>query len=256
VFHKPSGVDQYVIGADVAEGLVHGDASCASVLRMKPSGLDLRYRLEAQYHARIDSELYAYELFKLALLYYPSTLVIERNSIGAAVIKTLKDLGCWMLFHDFSRLEKVLDSMDASYGVSTNRATKGVIVSALQGVIKLCRVGVPAITIEDELTLEELENYVQQPTETGRSFRFEGEGGAPDDRPMSIALALYATKTFPVYDFDLQQKLEAAAKATKTQSQQSEETRSFWKTVHEEQRKRLEAEQEQEQFARAWDAWS
>lgn len=246
VWTPPHPLGQYVIGCDVAHGLTRRDASVASVLRMKPMGFDIYFNMAAQYHAWIDPILYAEELFKLGLLYAPATLVIERNGPGEVVIKRLKDLGCWFMYHDTAALGSVMESLDSLYGVDTNVRTKSVIVSMLQSTMKLRRVGKPSLVLPCTDTIKELRAYIQSPTESGKSFRFEasgtGEDGLPmhDDRVMSLALAIYAAKTSPIYDFDLEKHLRAAVRG----KAQDETTRKFWERFRREEEEKRQRMQE------------
>lgn len=233
VWQPPKKLGQYVIGVDVSQGLTRRDASVASVMRMFPTGLDIEFDMVAQYHGWVDSLLYAVEIMKLGLLYYPATLVIERNGPGDAVIQKLKDMGCWFLFHDVSAISSYDMNFASLYGVTTNQQTKSIIISMLQSVFKLNRLGKDAIHIPCADTIRELKAYVQKPTESGRSFRFEADGTEHDDRVMSLALALYAAKTSPLYDFEHEKRVKAElAAGSDTRDAYS---KKFWSDIRAEQ---------------------
>jgi hypothetical protein len=235
LWEKPDPFGQYVIGADVAFGLTGRDASVASVLRLRPMGLDLRFQLVAQLYGWLDPVLYATELLKLGIFFGPAvSLAIERNGPGEVVIKTLKDLGCWFLFRDLNSQTAFREGLEQSFGIDTNIRTKSIIVSLLQSLFVLNRAGQEAISIPCAETLRELRAYVQKPTESGRTWRFEADGTEHDDRVMSLALGVYAAKTGNIYDFDRDRQLAREIARRAKGEALDEHSREFWADVHEE----------------------
>lgn len=249
MWRKPKKFQQYIIGADVAHGLTHRDSSCADVISMNPVGTSVALEQCAQMHGWINALLYAEELFKLGLLYstpgefYPY-LVIERNGPGMEVIQRLTDLGCWFVFQDVTSGAQVKYQLQSQYGVTTSLASKPVLISILQGVLRNKKFGQPSITIHSERTLDQLETFIQEDTEKGNP-RFLGEGGGHDDCVMSLAVGTYGVKNFPLFDYELHAEWIARRKIGKKTDSYSQ---LVWDRLHAEQKDRLEAQRELDQW--------
>lgn len=213
IWRDPDPSGQYIIGCDVAHGLLHGDASAASVLRMYHYGHDLHFDQVAQLHGWINPRIYAEECMKLALLYNDAIIVPERRGPGDEMIRTLKELGYWNVFRDVSDPAQNEFSPDPILGLDTNVRTKGQMVAMLQQVIKDRRTGRSTLKVRCIDTLEELGCYSQEVTDLG-NVRFNGSSGMHDDRVISLMLAVYAAKAFGIYDHttDLNRAREEARK--------------------------------------------
>ncbi len=230
VWEKPDLECQYIIGVDVAKGLTKRDASCASVFKVDLEGSFFRFKLVAQYHGWINPEPYAEILFKLGLWYGACPIVIERNGPGDSVIyQMVNRLHCWFLLRDIQNPAMMRLGMNTLYGVDTNVATKGMMIGFLQQAIKDRSTGVTNIEIPDQDTLSELESYIQEPSDSGHSFKFKGLGSSHDDRVMSCAVAVYAVKTFPDA-FSIDRANESRIRRHSSSSGDAS-TKSFWKAV-------------------------
>lgn len=208
IWKTPERFGQYIIGADVAQGLTNRDASCASVFQLSRVGLDFHYELVAQYHGWVNSLAYGEELAKLGYYYNTALVVVERRGPGDATLHRLKELDYWNIFRDLSDPSQATAVPDALLGVDTNVKTKGILVSMLQNCVKDKRTGKRSLKVHCYNTLEEFGHFGQERTESKLSYRFRGEGGMHDDRVMACALAIYAAKIYPeVYDIDLEVKL-------------------------------------------------
>jgi hypothetical protein len=242
VWRKPQKYTQYIIGADVSHGLTGRDFSCADVLAMTPIGSGvIQMEQEAQYYAHINPMQYAEELFKLGLFYsnpphYYPWLVVERNGPGLEVIQCLIDMGCWFIFQDVTSGAQVKFQLQNRYGVGTTLASKPVLISVLQGVVRAYRHGTQALILHSEDSIDELESYIQEETEK-KNVRFTAESGSFDDRVMSLGVASYAVRSFPLFNWELhaQWKEERArAIAEETKEPRSENSVRFWKSINEE----------------------
>lgn len=202
VWEKPDPLGQYVIGADVAQGLLKNDPSAASVLRMRHLGYELNFELVAQLHGWINPRTYAAQCMKLALWYNEAVLVPERRGPGDEMIRSLKEWGYWNLFRDVTDPAQVEFVADPRMGLDTNVSTKAHMVSVLQQTVKDSGTGKRTIVIRCEDTLEELGCYGQETTDKG-NVRFAGESGMHDDRVMSLVMGVYAGKVFGIYDHQL-----------------------------------------------------
>ena len=172
VWEMPEDGLRYVIGADVAEGLEHGDFSVAHVIEAKTR------RTVACYHARVDADLFGSDvLFNLGRFYNQALVGIENNNQGLATNKALARV----LYHPQYK-QRMINRAHATQasdvlGWRTNAITKPVAIVELNQAL---RDGV--LHVYDADTHAEL-----------RSFVREGDGkmhGSPfDDRVMALAIA-------------------------------------------------------------------
>jgi hypothetical protein len=211
IWEMPESAYQYVIGADVAQGLTNGDYSCASVLKMSFAGHDLEFAMVAQLHGWINPRTYAEEVMKLAMFYNDAILVVERTGPGAETIRSLREWGYWNMFRDHSDPADNEFNQDSLLGIDTNMRTKSVMISVLQQTIKDKRTQKRTIRVPCRQTIDELGSYGQERTPSGHSIKFRGESGMPDDRVMSLVFAVYAAKAFGTFDYNLDAKLKAEA---------------------------------------------
>jgi hypothetical protein len=229
VWEPPSPYEQYIIGVDVAKGLTKGDASAACVFKVRLEGSFFHFTLVAQYHGWINPVPYAAHVFKLGLWYNQAPIVVERNGPGDSVIYQLvNELHCWFVLQDIQNPAQVRIGMNALYGVDTNVTTKGMMISMLQNVIKDRASGRRSLECYCEETISELENYIQERSQSGNTFTFKGIGNAHDDRVMAAAVAVYAVKTFPTaYSADRALELNRA----KLKVHRTQHNTEFWRDV-------------------------
>ena len=84
IWQKPIKNVRYVIGADVAEGLIDGDYSCGDVLKL-PEMIQV-----AHIHGHIDPDLFGLYLNCLGRYYNNELLGPEVNSMGHTVLATVQ----------------------------------------------------------------------------------------------------------------------------------------------------------------------
>jgi hypothetical protein len=171
VWEHPIESHVYVIGADVAEGLGHGDASAAHVIDVGES------RVVAAWHGRYATDLFADELFAMGIYYYGCLLGVEANNHGHAVISDLRRLSYPKLFRRRSSPTSHQKALTPQYGWWTSKESKAVMIDDLARVIRTEELGIP-----DEETIRELKTFARD--DRGKM------GGQPfDDRVMSLAIA-------------------------------------------------------------------
>ena len=168
------GVD-YVVGADVAEGLIGGDYDDAVVTRMAEDG---RTYEVAAVHGHMPPQDFADIIAQLALYYGDTTACVERNNMGLAVINRLTDLR----IPQFVRQKD--DAVDpglqeVKFGVFTTRTNKASHVNMLGELIHL-----DMWEFRSPEAIDECMRYVWD----GKGG-MGGAKGAHDDRVMSRVMA-------------------------------------------------------------------
>jgi hypothetical protein len=165
---------QYVIGADVAEGLVSGDYSVAIVL-------DNDLNVCAKWRGHTDPDLFGKEIVKLAMLYNEAYVAVENNNHGLTTLKSILNEDYYNLFYT-KIYDKVNDTITKKLGWSTNARTKPLAIDKLAEYIRERFFGMWDIDI-----IEELYSYVID--DKGRTNAQEGKY---DDCVMALAIALQA----------------------------------------------------------------
>lgn len=171
--------DEYVIGADVAEGLEIGDFSCAQVLSKKSA------EQVAVWHGKCSPEEFASILVSMGKFFRNADLAPERNFHGFAVVNRIREhLKYTNLFseYDASNLEKASGnkSFVKRFGWDTNSKTKPLMIQELGAFIRDGH-----LRINDTATIDELITYIYD-----RDGRTEAMAGCYDDRVMALAIAL------------------------------------------------------------------
>ncbi len=170
VWDHPDPEHKYVIGADVAMGLEHGDFSTAHVIDAT-TGV-----VVAHWHGHLDPDLFGVELAKLGWWYNYSLMAPEANSHGLSTVKGLQRVGYRNIYRTRS-LQDRHERKGETLGFYTRKNTKPIIIDDLRLAI---RDG--SLTLWDHETLAEMRTYVRD--ERG------GMHGSPyDDRVMSLAIA-------------------------------------------------------------------
>lgn len=171
VWAEPEHDAVYVIGADVAEGLDHGDYSCAHVLDAR-TGAQM-----ACWHGRTPADVFGEELRLLGLWYNTALIGVEQNNHGLTTITRLRQLEYPNLYRH-KTVDQVSKKQTLKFGWPTNATTKPLMIDDLD---RAMREG--SISIYDRLTVGELKTYV-------RDERAKMHGSPHDDRVMSLAIAV------------------------------------------------------------------
>lgn len=175
IWQEPLQSHVYVIGADTAEGLEHGDAAAAAVLDVH-SGL-----LVATFHGTYEPDPFGEELFQLGNYYNKALMGVEANNHGHTTIATLRRLGYPKIFRRRT-FGQVSERYAPQFGWLTNKQTKPKMIDDLGAAI---RDG--TIDVRDEYTLAELRTYIREYTSGGG---VKMHGSPHDDRVMALALAV------------------------------------------------------------------
>lgn len=175
MFQEPLAKHAYVIGADVAEGLEHGDFSCGQVLDVETGFL------VCSWHDKTDADLFGDQLYDLGRFYNTALIGVEINSIGHTTITQLRKRGYPRLFRR-RVLGQITEGYAPQYGWHTNHVSKGIMIEGLNTAIRD-----RAIDIRDEHTLAELRTYVREYSTAGN---VKTHGSPHDDRVMALAIAV------------------------------------------------------------------
>lgn len=172
IWKMPDGNRSYCIGADVAEGLVEGDYSCACVG-------DDNFDIVAMWHGHIDPDLYGLELIKLAKYYNDAYLGVENNNHGLTTLSSIKKNEYWNLFFSKS-YDKIADTLTQKLGWTTSIRTKPLMIDKLSEFIREMYLG-----IYSDLLISEAYTYIIE--DNGAT---NAQVGCHDDTIMACAIML------------------------------------------------------------------
>lgn len=170
VWKEPIPGRPYVIGADVAEGLEHGDCSCADVVD------HLTGEQVAQWHGHIDADLFGRLLAHLGRRYNGAWIGPERNNHGLTTVTTLVNLNYPHIYAEM--VPEPPGKPRRRYGWCTSWTTRPLIIDNL---IELMREGSHGIRCAE--TFEEMMSFKIQ-----ADGKQQAEEGMWDDRVMSYAI--------------------------------------------------------------------
>ena len=181
VFSKPKSGNKYVIGADVAEGLVNGDYSTLDVLEV-PSG-----KQAATWRGHIDPDQYGVLLAKIGNWYNGALIGVERNNHGLTTVTKLRDLHYRNQYAQ-EDLEHISDGKETKkLGWLTTGKSKLKIIDQLAAEL---RDGDHGIFCQE--TIDEMGTYT-----IDEEGRYGAKSGCFDDRVMSRAIAGEMLRQFP-----------------------------------------------------------
>lgn len=175
IWNMPEKGEEYVIGADAAEGIEGGDFSVADVIRVRDMKTVARYRSQM-----IDPDQFAHILDKLGRFYNFALIGPEVNNHGLAIVQRLRDLFYSNIYKRESGLDEVFETPTSKFGWKTTTITKPLAIDYLAEAI---REGL--VQDEDIVFIEEAFSYVRD--EKGRT---NAESGTHDDTVMAKAIAL------------------------------------------------------------------
>lgn len=117
VWHGPEKGGEYVIGADIAEGVETGDYSCAKVVHKQTR------RVVAQWHGHIDADHFGELLVDIAQAYNNAIIVPEINNMGITTLTAIKRRG---YYYVYSRevWDELAKEMTKKLGWRTTRSNK------------------------------------------------------------------------------------------------------------------------------------
>jgi hypothetical protein len=176
VWEFPNKNHVYVIGADVAEGLEHGDYSCCFVVDASTR------ETVAMYHARVDADLFGTDILgELGEWYNTALIGVESNNHGLTTLKALQGAKYRNIYRQHRHLQR-FEPKTEMLGWRTTVSSKALAIDELNREIRQGE-----LTLPDEQTIGELKTFVR-----------DGNGrmhGSPfDDRVMALAITAQMLK--------------------------------------------------------------
>ena len=184
IWEKPKPYKEYVIGADVAEGLKGGDFSVAAVVDISTMEVAARWR------GHCDPDKFGEILGALGTYYNYALIGVEVNNHGLTTVQKLRDTFYTNLYKRDRGYDEEWETPTVNLGWKTDMRTKRLMVDDL---IKLVRERV--IKDKDIVFINEAFSYVRD--ERGR---MNAEEGSHDDTIMATAIAY---QLFPWGDNDI-----------------------------------------------------
>jgi hypothetical protein len=174
IWELPEPGEEYVIGADVAEGLSTGDFSVADIIRKKDMKTVARFR------GHPDPDQFGEILERLGRFYNYALIGVEINNHGLTTVQRLRNMFYRNLYRRERGQDEVFEETTSKFGWKTDLRTKPMAVDYLAEAI---REGY--VIDRDIVFVEEAFSYVRD--ERGRT---NAEDGAHDDTIMAKAIAL------------------------------------------------------------------
>lgn len=183
IWKLPEATHSYVIGADVAEGMEHGDFSVAQVLDVSNG------RLVAKWRGHIDPDLFGSDiLWNLAYFYNNAFVGIETNNHGLTTNVALKNKGYSNLYYRHSYDERTA-RRTKKLGWLTTAKSKPLMIDELIRSLRFDATKDAEITVNDDGTLGELRTFV-------RDLNGKMHGSPYDDQVIALAIANQMRKHF------------------------------------------------------------
>lgn len=177
VWETPRGDGLYVLGADVSEGLKHGDWSTAHVLRVETdSNGEVTWRNVAAYRGHMDPDVFGAFCALLGRWYNEALIGVEANNHGLTANNAVRDDGYPRQYRE-KKVDHRQKIKTERLGWWTDKKSKAVLVDDLRTALR------DGMWMPDQGTLDELYTFVYD----GRG----GMNGSPhDDRVISLGIAV------------------------------------------------------------------
>jgi Terminase large subunit, T4likevirus-type, N-terminal len=172
MWEPPEPGETYVVGADVAEGLAHGDYSAAHVIRWST------HDVVAVWHGHRAPDEFAEVLSDLGTFYNAALLGVEVNNHGLTTCKYLLDAFRYPHIFRSRIVDERSKRVTNKIGWVTSKKTRPLMLDGLATELREETLG-----LKDRFTVAELRTFVRD--EFGRL-----RGSPFDDRTMSLAIAV------------------------------------------------------------------
>lgn len=181
IWEQPKEWDFYVISVDPSGGLEDGDFNSITVTNRR--SLDV----VAEFHGLFKEHELATASVALAIYYNGGWLVIEANSMGAAVIQYAVEVLRYRKVYRRRQTDTVTKKWTLSWGWKTTTNTWGLVRAAINRFLDQERGRIPSLALLEELYY----------TEVKPSGKLMGATGHNDDRMASFGVGLAAHAQLP-----------------------------------------------------------
>ncbi|EEJ7233430.1 terminase [Salmonella enterica subsp. salamae] len=185
VWELPDPDDDYAIGADIAEGLEHGDRSSFDVVK-KSTGEQV-----AHWYGHLDAELFAMLLAHVGQMYrgiirqgeheiaIPAYIGPERNNHGHAVLQKLREIYPTSRIYTEEYIDRDNDDETAKLGWLTTKQSKPIVIEGMKTLLREDCDGIRWLG-----TITEMSSYVYD-----KKGSMNAQEGCFDDQVMSYCIA-------------------------------------------------------------------
>ncbi|MBF0317705.1 MAG: hypothetical protein HQL04_05975 [Nitrospirae bacterium] len=194
VWEEPVAGKQYLISADVSEGLQggeypgvgkNGDYSCAEVIERPASTQGMVARQVAEWHGLIEPDLFGVLLVHLGRHYNTAWLVPERNNHGLTTITKLVELNYPRIYAEMILTPPVKPRK--RLGWLTTKTSKELIINNLIAEIRDDCHGIAGREVWQEML-----TFIR--TESGQ---YRAQNAMHDDRVMAMAIGKFVRSKLP-----------------------------------------------------------
>lgn len=174
IWEFPKEGHRYCIGADVAEGLAHGDFSCAHVIDVTTN------EVVAKWHGHVDPDIFGEKTLPEIGKFYGGCLIgVENNNHGHTTLKFLQR-SKYPLIYRQRRLGTKAEQKTEILGWRTTAASKPRMIDELHRMTRSNDLVLP-----DSETISEMRQFVREP-----DGKMHAAPPNNDDRVMSLAVAV------------------------------------------------------------------
>lgn len=172
IYEKPSPSEQYIVGADPAEGLEHGDKSAAVVLNKRTN------RTACAYNHNIPPDRFEMDLIKVGNYYNEAMVACESKGYGYSINQGLyKNYG---RVYRKIKTKKGYQEPTLELGWNTNRTSRPTMLAQMQD-----EIAEDSTALLDKDLVAQCWTFINN-VERGQP---EGEKGKSDDMVMARAIA-------------------------------------------------------------------
>lgn len=173
VWELPDEEEDYAIGADIAEGLEHGDRSSFDIIK-RSTGEQV-----AHWYGHLDADRFAQLLAHVGKWYNIAYIGPERNNHGHAVLLKLREVYPVRRIYSEEYLDRDSDDQTPRLGWLTTRQSKPVLTEGMKTLMRNQASGIRWIG-----TVSEATSYVY-----GATGSMNAQEGCYDDQLMSYMIA-------------------------------------------------------------------
>lgn len=177
IWERPIKDFEYMIGADVGEGIIGGDPSTIEILKV-PKGNPLIIQV-AEWKGWIDPVQFGGKLVELAKWYNDAMLVPETNNHGFTTLNEVKQI-YWNIYR-WQYFDRFKNYQTEKLGWQTSIATKPLLCSYAASCLNA-----DILIIHSQALIDEMLTFVRNTSNSG-----EGDYNCHDDLVMAFMIAVF-----------------------------------------------------------------